>query len=252
MINNIILGNPEFEKEVEGIDYINVAELFSDTIQGENFIGYPSTFLRLQSCTMSCIWCDTQEVWRFGNPYTYDELFILIEKYDLIRKFKEGQHLILTGGSPLLQQNKLISFLDKFIERYEFKPFIEIENECALMPHKKIVEYVDLWNNSPKLKGSGNADFIRYQPHILSFLSKLNNSWFKFVVEGNDDEWEQIETMFIIPKLIKKSQIVLMPLGATREELFNNRLKVVEMAVNHNVRYSTREHVVLWDKKTGV
>lgn len=41
MINNIILGNPDFEKEVEGSDFINVSEFFSDTIQGENFVGYP-------------------------------------------------------------------------------------------------------------------------------------------------------------------------------------------------------------------
>lgn len=253
MANSIISGNPTFTKETPiGEPFINVAEFFCDTIQGENFVGWPSTFLRLQSCTMACIWCDTQEVWRFGNPYSYNELFDLMEQFELPRKFKEGQHLVLTGGSPLLQQYKLIGLINDFIFRYGFKPFIEIENECTLIPHKDMIGLVDLWNNSPKLKGSGNADFIRYQPHILTKLSSLNNSWFKFVIAGEEQEWEQIQTMFLDTNLIRKDQVVLMPLGATRAELVSHREIVLDMAIKHNVRYTTREHTIIWDKKTGV
>ena len=43
-----------------------------------------------------------------------------------------------------------------------------------------------------------------------------------------------------------------MPLGGCREELYKNREYVVELAIRENVRYSSREHIVLWDKKTGV
>jgi len=249
---SLIEGNPTFKKDVpQGEPFINVSEFFCDTIQGENFVGWPSAFLRLQSCTMACIWCDTQEVWRFGNPYTYNELFDLMEKADLIRKFKEGQHWIWTGGSPLLQQDKLVGFAQEFIKRYGFKPFIEIENECTLMPSPAMVELVDLYNNSPKLKGSGNADFIRYQPHILHYLHTLPNAWFKFVISCEED-WRQIQDDFINEELIDRNQIVLMPLGADVSELVANRLKVIEIAVRENVRYTTREHVVVWNKKTGV
>src|SRR4030042_6552600 len=43
--------------EKDGSLIIRVSECFSDTIQGENFTGYPSTFLRLQFCTLNCVWC---------------------------------------------------------------------------------------------------------------------------------------------------------------------------------------------------
>jgi organic radical activating enzyme len=43
-----------------------------------------------------------------------------------------------------------------------------------------------------------------------------------------------------------------MPLGGDREELEQNRETVIEMAIRYNVRYSTREHIVVWDKKTGI
>jgi len=247
----MIEGNPSFKKEKPQINYLNVAEFFCDTIQGENFVGYPATFLRLQGCTSVCSYCDTLEVWRFGNPYTFEELFELIEKFDLVRKFREGQHLVLTGGSPMLQQDNVVRFIQEFIKRYEFKPYIEIENECTLMPHDQLVDIVDLWNNSPKLLDSGSADFIRYQPRILSYLSSLKNAWFKFVISKEED-WKEIKSDFLDKRLIRKDQVVLMPLGATRQELIENRERVVEISIRENVRYTTREHVIIWDKKTGI
>lgn len=248
----IIEGNPSFKRlEPVGEPFINVAEFFCDTIQGENFVGWPAAFLRVQHCTQSCVWCDTKEVWRYGNPYSYSELFELMEGADLIRKFKEGQHLVLTGGSPVLQQDKLVPFIDLFITRYGFKPYIEIENECTRMPSLELIAFVDLWNNSPKLRVSGNPDHIRYKPEILIAISNFTNSWFKFVI-ASDDDWKEIQSDFLDMNLMRKDQIVLMPLGGTRPELIENREKVIEIAVRENVRYTTREHIVVWNKQTGI
>ncbi len=251
MIKTIIAGNPTFDRTTPKEPYLDIAEFFCDTIQGENFVGWPSAFLRVQHCTQSCVWCDTKEVWRFGNPYTFTEIFKLMEEYDLIRKLDEGQHLVLTGGSPVRQQVALVAFINEFIDVYGFKPYIEIENEATLMPIDGLINIVDLWNNSPKLESSYNPKHFRYNPEVLKKLASLENSWFKFVVY-DEAGWKEIKDDFLNPGLIQKSQIVLMPLGADRAELESNRDKVIEIAVRENVRYSTREHVVLWDKKTGV
>jgi 7-carboxy-7-deazaguanine synthase len=248
----IIEANPAFQKIVSETDrFIEIAEFFCDSIQGENFIGWPSAFLRLQHCTQSCSFCDTTEVWKCGNPYTFEELFSLMEEADLIRKFTEGQHLVLTGGSPLLQQDKLIRFLKEFIQRYRFKPNIEIENECTIMPDQELIELTDCWNNSPKTSNSGVRREIRYRPAIIKKLASLKNSWFKFVVSREKD-WTEIKNDFLDTALINKSQVVLMPMGASQKELSQNREFVINMAVRENVRYSTREQIVLWDRKTGV
>lgn len=247
----IIKANPDFSKDA-GFPMLEISEFFYDTIQGEGiYIGQPAAFLRMQHCTQNCVFCDTQEVWRFGNPYSFDEIFALMEKSTIIEQLKNGQHLVLTGGSPLRQQLALFAFINSFFERYDFKPFIEIENECTLMPFNKLIPLIDCWNNSPKLKNSGNPDFMRYQPRILKTLALLQNSWFKFVVSGEDD-WGEIENDFLNTDLIDKSQIILMPLGADQTELSNNREKVIELAIKYGVRYSTREHIVVWNKKTGI
>lgn len=255
MIKTLIAGNPSFKKEFphNNSEILEVAEFFMNSIQGEGInTGHPSAFLRLKHCSLSCSWCDTQEVWRYGNPYTFNELFKLMEDAGLINALEHGQHLILTGGSPLKQQRALIRFIYEFIKKYGFKPYIEIENECTIQPWDMILQYVDCWNNSPKLSNSGNLDIVRYQPNILKFLSSLvDNSWFKFVIT-NPNDWKEIQTDFLDKNLIKKDQIILMPEGATREELTKSRELVVNMAVENGVRYCDRLHVILWNKKTGV
>lgn len=249
----IIAANPTETKLIPNHNqYLEVAEFFCNTIQGEGInTGHPAAFLRMQHCTQNCFWCDTTEVWRYGNPYTFEELFRLMDEAGLPEKLHKGQHLVLTGGSPLKQQERLVEFLYQFTKLYDFIPYIEIENECTLEPNDQMINYVDCWNNSPKLANSGNIRILRYQPDILKKLSYLDNSWFKFVVTGMED-WEEIEKDFLQENLIHPEQIILMPEGATRERLEKNREAVIDIAIKNNVRYCAREHVVVWDKATGV
>ncbi len=252
-IKTIIASNPKIQKPIPtDVPYLEIAEFFYDTIQGEGInLGQPAAFLRVQHCTQNCWWCDTKEVWRSGNPYTFDELFDMMDGTDLVKKLKSGQHLILTGGSPMKQHKGLTLFLEAFKKRYGFRPYTEIENECTLMPTPEFTNLIDVWNNSPKLKHSGNPDSLRYRPDIIRHLSGLNNAWFKFVVAQFED-WHEIEEFFLQPGLIKREQIILMPLGGTREGLHRIRETVVEIAIRETVRYSSREHIELWDRKTGV
>lgn len=250
----LIQSNPTIARELPANpdEILHIAEFFYDTVQGEGInIGVPAAFLRLQHCTLSCVWCDTKQVWRYGNPYSFAELCTMIEVSGLLQKLRNGQHLVLTGGSPLRQQTALIYFIRYFNNIFGFTPYIEIENECTLMPSVFFEIYVSCWNNSPKLSSSGNRRSERYKPVILSKLASYENSWFKFVVSCVTD-WEEIRMDFLDTNLISKDQIILMPQGATREELFKNRQVVVDMAIKYSVRYSTREHIVLWDKMTGV
>lgn len=56
MPKTIIESYPDFTRRVDPNEpFLNVSEFFMDTLQGENFVGYPAAFLRLQNCTQSCI-----------------------------------------------------------------------------------------------------------------------------------------------------------------------------------------------------
>jgi organic radical activating enzyme len=239
-----------FQKD--GNNFLNISEFYYDTIQGEGInIGYPAAFLRLEGCTMNCSYCDSKEVWRHGTPFTFTELFELMNSTMIIPKLKAGQHLVITGGSPLKQQDKLIVFLNNFQSYYGFYPFVEVENECTIMPDPAFVSLVDCWNNSPKLVSSDIPAVIRYQQNVIRELAGYNNSWFKFVI-SNEGEWSEIDHFYTGIGLIRKDQVILMPEGATRAELELHREIVLRMCIMHGVRYSSREHITIWDKKVGV
>jgi 7-carboxy-7-deazaguanine synthase len=226
--------------------------MFSDTLQGEGVnTGHTATFLRVMDCTLNCTWCDSSSVWRFGNPYTITEVLDIWEEAGLVEKFRNGQHLILTGGSPVKQQFELIPLIEHFIAKYGFKPYVEIENESVLPPHPDLIAIVDCWNNSPKLESSGNTKRAQYKPNILKKLSEFDNSWFKFVIT-DDLDWDEIKRDFLDAGLIRRDQVILMPEGATREDLMNTRELTVDLAIREGVKYSDRLHVIIWNKKTGV
>lgn len=263
MVLAIILANPKLKRTPadDGSAILNIAENFGKTIQGENQVGYPACFLRLQHCTLSCKWCDTLEVWRYGNPYSVEELLALWEQTGIVEDFKKGHRLILTGGSPLKQQESLTELIETFIQRFGFKPYIEIENETTLMPNPIFETYVDCWNNSPKLANSGMKTALRYKLDVLRYFQKLSQQieigqlskqvWFKFVVT-KEEEWEEIEKDFIKPGFVKRNQIVLMPEGQTRVELQRHYDFVVDLCCREGLRMTDRMHISLWDKRTGV
>lgn len=251
----IIAGNPTEKRSVGDIPktlVIKVAEFFSQTLQGEGVsAGSPAAFLRVKDCTLDCTWCDSTEVWRQGNSYSVVELIEMMEESGLVEDLRNGHHLVLTGGSPVKQQLQLAALLSLFQIRYNFIPYIEVENECVLPILPGFAQFISQWNNSPKLENSGMKMQNRYRPEVLKQASQLNNSWFKFVVSKKED-WDEIYNDFLVPGLIDRSQVIIMPCGASREELDKSRGMVADIAIRESVLYSDRQHIILWNKKTSV
>jgi organic radical activating enzyme len=223
MVHTIIQALPHEKREVvyDGSSVLHIAEMFSDTIQGEGpYIGHPATFLRLQGCTLNCCWCDTNEVWRCGNPYSVNDLISLCKSENLFEKLKT-QHLVITGGSPLKQQNAVLEFLMKFEVEFGYKPFVEVENECVIKPTFALACCVDAWNNSPKLSNCGCPKKSYYKPEVIK-ATKCNSAWWKFVVQKEEDIKEIIDE-YVNPFNLPHHRIFLMPEGSIRSELQNIR-----------------------------
>ena len=252
-MSKVLLDIHSKPKETSELSGLEVSEFFSHTIQGEGrYIGYPAVFLRMKGCTLNCSWCDTMQVWRQGSKYLPTELFSLMEENGVIDFLKKGAHLVLTGGSPLLQQDGLQNFLLSFVERFRFKPFVEVENECTLVPTIQFYRWVDQWNCSPKLANSIQEREERYNPEAISFLKKGPTPVdFKFVISTEED-WKEVEEDFLKPGLIELNDIILMPEGETQEELSKTREKVALLAVEKGARFSDRLHITIWNRKTGV
>ena len=242
------------------LGHLDVAECFCDAFQGEGvYSGVPAVFLRLSGCRLNCRWCDTADIWTSVNRISLDSLERLFVSEGLIGLLGAGHHLVVTGGSPLLQQDMLAAFLRRLMDICPDKPFVEIENECSVMVSARnldLFRLVGCWNCSPKLAGSGVPEHLRYCPDAIRQISgEASESWFKFVVpaESIEPAWEEIDAMFIRPGLVDRRKIILMPEGVSRKELSPRRCRAVaEFAVSRNVRYCGRLHIDLYDTRRSV
>ena len=234
---------------------IPVSETFY-SIQGEGqTMGVPAVFLRLGGCNLwcesSCWRCDTIEVWTKSVAKPLEEC---LPPEDLMWLTLEGNnaHLVITGGEPLLHQEKVVKLIQYLNEVCKKKIVVEIETNGTILPSKELLELVSYWNCSPKLSTSGEKNTFekRVNVDVLKLLSQQNEKTiFKFVV-SEISETEEIKKDFL-PHVLS-SQIVLMPAGSTQEELNKTRQRVMAMCKLLSVRYSDRLHIVGWDKKTGV
>lgn len=232
---------------------LNVSEFFFDTIQGEGLnVGCPAAFLRLAGCPVDCKFCDTAAVWKTSQKVRIKWLIDQMKKTGLAKKLNESNMiLVITGGSPLLQQKSLTDFFKTYETIFQHKPYVEVENECSFIPESEIMRYVSWWNNSPKLSNAEVPVERRYKPEVLKIMSKLGNCIWKFVVRDEQDI-EEIRRDFLKPFNIPAFRVCLMPMGANQEEYFSNRENVVRLAIENGFRYSPREHIAIWDKKTGI
>lgn len=257
------LINPEMAKDLPRFEThcaLRVSECFYDTIQGEGaYAGVPAIFLRLAGCPVNCIFCDSREIWNQSVIVDILYLINMFKEKGIIDRLDKGHHLVITGGSPLMQQHSLLMFLTHLLPECKSKPFIEIENECSILVKAEtqaLFSMIDCWNNSPKLKNAESTYINRYNVSaLMQASSEPCESWFKFVMHPKelDKTWKEIQSKYIDMGLIKRSQIILMPLGASREELTEEaRVAVAEFAVSKNVRYSERVQINLYDKRQGV
>lgn len=223
------------------------------SIQGEGAsIGVPAFFLRVAHCTLDCVWCDTAEVWKKSTTMTYEETRRLFEEQNAYSMLDRGAHLILTGGSPLLQQKALAGFIAYLLfsaKKEKFDWTVECETEGVLLPDE-LIPFVAQWNVSPKLSSSGMDPMRRYKSEVINWHNVNGNSYFKFPVANHQDLRETltiVEACSIFPQ-----KVFLMPVADTKAKLEEVSLMVVDWCKLYGFSFSTRLHLSLWDRKTGV
>jgi len=220
------------------------------SIQGEGqTMGIPAVFLRLTGCNLLCKgegWiCDSIEVWRKGNKESFEEVL----RGEYFTRLKQGAHLVITGGEPLLHQKKLKEFLMWFEYNYGWLPIIEVETNGTILPNDYLIKKVNYWNCSPKLSTSGETHIKRFNEISLNKLNKQPLTIFKFVISNENDV---LEVLNEYGNYIDMNKVVFMPAGDNQKDLNKTRGLVLEQCIKLGVRYSDRLHIVGWNKKTGV
>lgn len=192
------------------------------TIQGEGeLLGRPATFVRLHHCNLTCTFCDTWYTWRkdtkefWQEPYNLDSRGLMGE----IRaaQAKKGiknpcNHIVFTGGEPMLQQDRILSFL----QDYDYIT-CEIETNGTIPPNNLLAQLAQrgrvFFNVSPKIANSGNEYVNSVKFDVLKIYSQVGAS-FKFVVNSVADVME-VEKLILSKVKTLKDKVWFMPEGDT-------------------------------------
>lgn len=244
---------------------MQLSEIFY-SLQGEGTTrGTPSVFIRFTGCNLTCgidsaccdskqaTWvCDSYKVWnKLKKDYSNEEVLDLLQTFASKEDYLANRvHLVWTGGEPLLPKNvKAIKDFLNFAKESGFKFFSEIETNGTLFDEELFSNsYINLVNCSPKLSNSGIFKQSRIKESTIELLSSYN-TYFKFVVTSKS-QWEEIIKDF---PFIPLDRIILMPgMDGLSDQSRDVSQKIWELAQEKRVLFSTREHIHVWNKLTGV
>lgn len=273
---------------------LKVAELFY-SVQGEGrYMGVPSVFLRIFGCNFKCAGfgmpkgeesnernlvdaesikqykdlplvstgCDSYASWdpRFKHLSPVLSTDSIADSIADMLPFKEwkDEHLVITGGEPLLGWQRAYPDLLKHPKMLNLKELTfetngtqELSLDFAAYL-KASFEYDQLtFSVSPKLSVSGEKWEEAICPQIVAEYNKIGYTYLKFVVASEEDVQEAVKAVAEYRAAGFDGPVYLMPVGGVESVYSMNAKNVAIAAMNLGYRYSDRLQVPLFKNEWG-
>jgi len=276
---------------------LKISELFY-SIQGEGrYMGVPSVFLRTFGCNFKCdgfgmpkgqlsverfkvdaetikeykklplvsTGCDSYASWdpRFKHLSPVISVDSIVESICEILPNKKwvDEHLVITGGEPLLGWQR--SYTD-LLSHDLMKSLKELtfETNGTQMLEKELVTFLNQWKRnreknsltfsvSPKLTISGEDWNEAIKPKVIHQYQDVGFVYLKFVVASEEDLQDAERAVNEYHKNGFTGPVYLMPCGGVDSVYSLNNRTVAEMAMRKGWRYSDRLQVPLFKNEWG-
>lgn len=220
---------------------IAINEIFR-SIQGEGpFMGRYALFIRFAGCNLAgvCKSCDTD----FTTKQIVSKDYIIRE---IVNFAKDGGRLVVfTGGEPSLYRNVIDDIVREIKFMYPFNLIFQVETNGIIKMGGDFISLGGVVVVSPK-KG--------FENYAIDNYAGKGYAHFKIVLGADKDNptfWDFESGKLFIKNLIEeynhnRSNIWIMPFGATESELRESRQKCWQISVDKNINYSDRLHVLVW------
>lgn len=276
---------------------LKVSELFY-SIQGEGrYMGVPSVFLRTFGCNFTCsgfgmpkgvqseerlkvipenyskynelplvhTGCDSYASWdpRFKHLSPVIECGQLANDITNLLPQKKwvDEHLVITGGEPLLGWQRSYPEL---LSAPEMESLVELTFETnGTQPlSDEFFRYLNEWtftrtydaltfSVSPKLSISGEKWEEAICPDVIAQYSAIGYVYLKFVVATKDDVAEAEKAVDEYRSKGFDGPVYIMPCGGTDQLYYLNNRQVAELAMEKGWRYSDRLQIPLFKNAWG-
>jgi organic radical activating enzyme len=281
------------------MSHLKVSELFY-SIQGEGrYMGVPSVFLRTFGCNFTCsgfgmpkgesskevediasrvhyyddykklplvsTGCDSYASWdpRFKHLSPVISTDAIVDSIMDILPHKRwmDEHLVITGGEPLLGWQRAYPDLLSNEKMRSLKE-ITFETNGTQMLSSEFKDYLQAWKRnreknaltfsvSPKLSISGEKWSEAICPDIVRQYETVGFVYLKFVIATSEDAIEADKAVTEFRKGGFRGPVYFMPCGGV-ESLYNLNAKNVAIeAMNRGYRYSDRLQVPLFKNEWG-
>jgi organic radical activating enzyme len=276
---------------------IKIAELFY-SIQGEGrYMGVPSVFLRTFGCNFKCqgfgmprgelsreaenidptqyteykslplvsTGCDSYASWdpRFKHlsPLLSTDAIALAIVDTLPYKEWRDEHLVITGGEPLLGWQKQYPELLNHPSMEGLKE-ITFETNGTQKLSTEFSRYLGQWQDhqrdreitfsvSAKLPCSGERWEDAICPDIVCDYEKYGTAYLKFVIATEQDFEDAQKAVGEFRSAGFTGHVYLMPVGGVESVYTLNNRNVALLAMKHGLRYSDRLQVPLFKNEWG-
>lgn len=279
---------------------LKVSELFY-SIQGEGrYMGVPSVFLRTFGCNFTCdgfnmpageksnernviannageikvykelplvsTGCDSYASWdvRFKHLSPMLSMDAVVDGIMDVLPFNEwkDEHLVITGGEPLLGWQRAYPELLSHARMDALKE-LTFETNGTQPLSDDLYEFLSEWtfarndysdltfSVSPKLSASGESWDDAIKPEVVSKYSAVGYTYLKFVISNLDHLIEAETAVEAYRDYGFDGPVYLMPVGGTSEVYNMNNRQVAEYAMVKGWRYSDRLQVPLFKNEWG-
>jgi organic radical activating enzyme len=282
---------------------LKIAELFYSIQGEGRYMGVPSVFLRTFGCNFKCAGfgmsrgnlSDEVEAIALAHtlkPFTkYEELPLVSTGCDSYAswdpRFKDlspmltdeaissriceilpygewrDEHLVITGGEPLLGWQRAYPDLLNNPKMKNLKE-ITFETNGTQKLSEELKDYLIQWQMpeldyrkeitfsvSAKLSCSGEERSEAIRPDVVCEYEEVGYTYLKFVVATEEDAEEAIETADIYRAEGFTGPVYLMPVGGVESVYALNNRRVAELAMKNGLRYSDRLQVPLFKNEWG-
>ena len=280
---------------------IKLAELFY-SIQGEGrYMGVPSVFLRTFGCNFTCqgfgmprgelsnereaiaerivefkdynelplvsTGCDSYASW----DVRFKDLSPLVETDGIVERIMEmlpngewqDEHLVITGGEPLLGWQRAYPDLLSHPRMQSLKE-ITFETNGTMRLTKGFKDYLIQWQMpnldfqreitfsvSAKLPCSGEKWEDAICPEIVCEYEEVGTAYLKFVIATEQDFKDAECAIGAFRAAGFKGHVYLMPVGGVESVYAMNNKNVALLAMKNGLRYSDRLQVPLFKNEWG-
>ena len=176
------------------------------------------------------------------------------------------EHLVITGGEPLLAWQQIYPVLLSRPEMLRLKE-ITFETNGTQLLYPEFRHFLLNWTLNPtfgrrgpnaltfsvsaKLTCSGESREDAIRPDVVMQYQEVGHTYLKFVIAQEQDAEEAMEVLEIYRREGFTGDVYLMPVGGVESVYSLNNRRVAELAIQHGLRYSDRLQVPLFKNEWG-